>query len=80
MQRALKPYEGRVVLFMPRDDPADAQRSALDLWRTVLSNEPESVDIPGQHETVVHGEAGAALGAWLSSEISGWRRREEEAR
>lgn len=36
MQYRLRPYDGRVVLFMPRYDPADVQRGTLDEWRASL--------------------------------------------
>ena len=73
MQR-LKPYDGRVVLFMPRDDPAELRSETLEQWRSALRQEPEIVDVPGLHSMVVYEESARAVGAWLSAEIPRWQR------
>jgi hypothetical protein len=75
MGRGERTYDGRVVLFMPGDDSADARREALDQWRPALLREPEIVDTPGQHGTVVFGEGARTVGAWLATEIARLRRR-----
>jgi thioesterase domain-containing protein/aryl carrier-like protein len=73
--RQLRPYAGRVVLLMPRDDPAKWYRKSLEQWRTALPREPEVVDVPGKHSTVFYDESARAIGAWLSAEITCWRQR-----
>jgi len=80
MQRRLEPYDGRVVLFMPRDDPAEVQRKTLAQWEAVLRQEPEIVSVPGTHKTVVGNESAAAVGARLNTEITHWQRDREAAR
>jgi hypothetical protein len=71
-QRRLKPCEGRVVLLMPRDDPAKWYRKTLQQWRAALPREPEVVDVPGEHSKVFYDESARAIGAWLSAEITRW--------
>jgi thioesterase domain-containing protein len=65
----LEPYDGRVVLYLPDDDPAESEHRALTQWRSALSREPEIVRVPGRHLTVIH-EAGAeAVGSHWDDEI-----------
>ena len=80
MHRSLMPYAGRVVLFMPRDDSAEEQRQVVEQWECVLRLQPEIVNVPGTHETVVYGDGAVKIGTWLSNEIVRWRRRGGEAR
>ncbi|MET7339474.1 amino acid adenylation domain-containing protein, partial [Nonomuraea sp. NPDC005650] len=63
------PYEGRVVLFIPQDDPADVRRKVVVQWRDELAAEPEIEYVPGEHATVVRGRGAEMLGTWLRSEI-----------
>ena len=67
------PYDGRVALFMPREDPDDMRALTLDQWGSVLVGPPEVVDVPGEHSTVLYGEAAAAIGTWLRAEIARWQ-------
>jgi thioesterase domain-containing protein/aryl carrier-like protein len=73
-RRRLRPYDGRVVLFMPRDDPAEMRRDCVDQWRSALLSEPEILEVPGHHETVVTNGGAETIGAWLSAEIARWQR------
>jgi amino acid adenylation domain-containing protein len=75
MYHRLEPFSGRVVLLVPREDPPEAKRVVLEQWRRMLAAEPEVVEVPGTHATVVNDEGAAAIGAYLSAEISRWRRR-----
>jgi len=74
MRYRLEPYDGRVVLFMPSEDKARLLRQTLALWRSVLRQEPETVDVPGQHSTVFD-HAPKEVGAWLAAELDRWQRR-----
>jgi amino acid adenylation domain-containing protein len=65
----LKPYEGRVVLFMPGNDSADVRQHTLDQWRPAFGGEPEIVDVPGDHSTVLD-DAAQEIGSRLSAEIA----------
>ncbi|MFG1690408.1 amino acid adenylation domain-containing protein [Nonomuraea sp. NPDC049269] len=65
----LTPYEGRVVLFIPQDDPADVRRKVVVQWRDELAAEPEIEYVPGEHGTVVRGRGAEMLAIWLRSEI-----------
>jgi thioesterase domain-containing protein len=75
LHNRLKPYDGRVVLFMPAKDHPQNRTRTLDLWRSVLRQEPETVDVPGTHATVVKEEGAETIGAWLSAEITRWAAR-----
>jgi thioesterase domain-containing protein/aryl carrier-like protein len=68
----LRPYEGRVVVFMPARDSADARQHTLDQWRPALAADPQVVAVPGDHSTVLEDAAGE-LGSWLSTEIARWQ-------
>ena len=68
------PYDGRVVLFMPREDPDLMRQVELEQWLPVLAQKPEIVDIPGDHSTVLYGDGVRAIGKWLSSDIARWTR------
>jgi amino acid adenylation domain-containing protein len=68
--RPAKSYDGRVVLFMPRDDADEEQRATVEQWRSILRQEPEVVPVPGEHESVVHDEGAHTIGAWLRDEIN----------
>jgi hypothetical protein len=72
MHHTLEPFDGRVVLFLPQDDPAKIKRRTLKQWLSTLRQEPEIVKVPGEHKTVIYGRAVAAVGAWLRAEISRW--------
>jgi amino acid adenylation domain-containing protein len=74
MQYRLKPYDGRVVLFVPAAETADSRRMTLEQWRTVLRQEPEIVDVPGEHDTLIYGNGAEEIGARLNAEISSWQR------
>ncbi|MCW6008140.1 amino acid adenylation domain-containing protein, partial [Micromonospora sp. CPCC 205371] len=63
------PYDGPVVLFMPRDDPEEDRRSTLEQWERVLRRPPEIVDVPGVHGTVLEGAAAQAIAARLAEEV-----------
>jgi thioesterase domain-containing protein len=79
LRRTLRPYDLRVVLFVPRDDPAPQARAAVAQWRGALRREPEVVSVPGSHATVVHGPGAAVIGARLNVEV-GRAGRPHEAR
>ncbi|MFD8816454.1 amino acid adenylation domain-containing protein [Streptomyces sp. NPDC059627] len=68
------PYDGRVVLFMPGEDPDEIRQQALDQWRAALVREPEIVDVPAEHSTVLRGESARVIGARLAAEITRRRR------
>ncbi|MFE3031376.1 amino acid adenylation domain-containing protein [Streptomyces canus] len=68
------PYDGRVVLFMPGEDPDEIRQEALDQWRAALVREPEIVDVPAEHSTVLRGDSARVIGAWLKAEITRRRR------
>jgi thioesterase domain-containing protein len=74
MRDRLKPYDGRVVLFMPRDsaDPRNRQ-GTLDEWLPALRQEPEIIYVPGEHKTVIY-DGAEVLGAWFRDEIIRWER------
>ena len=74
MCHRLEPFTGRVVLLVPRDDPPGENRVLLEQWRKMLGSEPEVVEVPGTHASVVRDEGAEAIGALLSSEITRWRR------
>jgi len=74
LRRTAKPYDGRVTLFVPQQDPDGEQRGALDQWRRMLGREPEIVPVPGTHRSVIHGEGAKAIAARLTSEMANWRR------
>ncbi|MEV6868509.1 alpha/beta fold hydrolase, partial [Streptosporangium subroseum] len=63
-------YDGRVVLYMPEDDPAVANEAVLGQWRTGLAREPEVVPVPGLHKTVIRGDGARTVGSFLSAEIA----------
>jgi thioesterase domain-containing protein len=69
-----RPYDGRVVLFMPGEDPAEIRQQALDQWRAALVREPEIVEVPADHSTVLRGDSARVIGAWLRTEITRRRR------
>ncbi|MFD2685530.1 thioesterase domain-containing protein, partial [Streptomyces phyllanthi] len=69
-----EPYDGRVVLFMPAEDPDEIRQQALDQWRAALVREPEIVDVPAEHSTVLRGDSARVIGAWLKTEITRRRR------
>jgi thioesterase domain-containing protein len=71
LKRGTRPYDGRVVLFVPDGDPAGTTRRALAQWRAVLRTEPEVVTVPGEHLTVIVGPGARAVGARLKDEIAG---------
>jgi thioesterase domain-containing protein/aryl carrier-like protein len=74
MRDRLKPYDGRVVLFMPRDSSDTRMRQGtLDEWLPVLRQEPEIIDVPGAHKTVIY-DGAEAIGAWLRAQIIRWER------
>jgi amino acid adenylation domain-containing protein len=73
MRYSLEPYDGRVVLFMPREDKAEKQHRTLRLWREALRQEPEIVDVPGAHNTVLD-DAAETIGTWFKAEIARWQR------
>jgi thioesterase domain-containing protein len=70
LYRNAKPYDGRVVLFMPTDDRPQARQATIERWRSVLPREPEIVDVPGTHATVAKREGARFIGAVLSAEIA----------
>ncbi|MFF0524662.1 non-ribosomal peptide synthase/polyketide synthase [Actinomadura nitritigenes] len=63
-------YDGRVVLLIPREDPPEEKRLVIEQWGTMLGAEPETVEVPGRHGSLVRGEGAAAIGALLSAEIT----------
>jgi thioesterase domain-containing protein len=73
-RRSAKPYEGRVVLFVPERDPDDEKRGVVDQWRRMLGREPEIVPVPGTHFSVIRGGGARAIAARLTSEVAAWRR------
>jgi len=74
LRHRLEPYDGRVVLFMPRDDDAKMRHRTLKLWRTALRQEPEIMDVPGKHHEVFD-DASETIGTWLKTEIARWQHR-----
>ena len=68
-RRAEEPYEGRAVLFAPRDDLDERRRVMLAQWREEFGREPELVEVPGKHRTVIYDEGAETVGAWLSEEV-----------
>ncbi|WP_345144820.1 amino acid adenylation domain-containing protein [Dactylosporangium darangshiense] len=77
MARTQLRYDGRVVLFMPQYDPPELQRRTLEQWRMIVP-EFEVVDVPGKHLTVVNGESAESVGRWLSAELAGWQRSQDD--
>jgi hypothetical protein len=63
-------YDGRVVLLIPREDPPEEKRLVIEQWGTMLGAEPETVEVPGRHGSLVRGQGAAAIGALLSAEIT----------
>ncbi|MEU6432599.1 amino acid adenylation domain-containing protein, partial [Microbispora sp. NPDC046973] len=78
--RGAKPYEGRVVLFVPQDDPQEIQVELLEQWRSMLRDEPEILYVPGTHEAVVRDEGAARVGARLREEIARCERARDTGR
>jgi amino acid adenylation domain-containing protein len=76
MNREEEQYDGRVVMFIPRDGKTEGRRQILEQWRSSLRLEPEVVDVPGQHKMLVHNEGAATIGARLAGEINRWQRPE----
>jgi thioesterase domain-containing protein len=74
LERSLPPYDGRVVMFLPKDDPGEIKRRTRKQWLPALVGTPETVKVPGDHRNVIHGRAAAAVGRWLKEEIARWRR------
>jgi amino acid adenylation domain-containing protein len=68
----LQPYDGRVVMFMPKGDSTESKRRTTKCWRAALRRKPEIVTVPGVHKTVIYGESARTVGAWLSAEITRW--------
>ncbi|WP_219536842.1 alpha/beta fold hydrolase, partial [Nonomuraea guangzhouensis] len=78
-RRGLKPYGGRVVLFVPQDDPEELQVRLLEQWRSTLREEPEIVYVPGTHEAVIRDEGAARVGARLRAEVARHEETDQEA-
>jgi thioesterase domain-containing protein len=74
LHRQQRSYHGRVVLMLPHHDPAAWYRKTVEQWRTALPREPEVVDVPAKHSTVLDGESAGVIGGWFSAEIEKWRR------
>ncbi|WP_148086440.1 alpha/beta fold hydrolase [Micromonospora sp. HM5-17] len=72
LRRRLRPYDLRVVLFVPRDDPARERRDAVAQWRGALRTEPEVVSVPGGHGDVLVGPGARLIGARLRAEVARW--------
>jgi amino acid adenylation domain-containing protein len=70
----LRPYEGRVILFMPAEDQPRIYRDTLDGWRTGLHQEPEVVDVPANHSKVLYGDSARLIGGRIGAEIAHWQR------
>jgi thioesterase domain-containing protein/aryl carrier-like protein len=67
------PYDGPVVLYLPRDDPEKDQRDTLEQWRHALRRPPAIVDVPGTHGTVLEGATARAIAAYLAEAARGGR-------
>jgi thioesterase domain-containing protein/aryl carrier-like protein len=71
MQFRLKPYDGRVVLFMPENTSDRMRQGTLGEWLAVLRQQPEIIDVPGEHRTVIY-DGAEDVGTWLRAEIIRW--------
>jgi thioesterase domain-containing protein len=69
--RGVRPYDGRVVMFVPADDPEDVKQRTLAQWRAAFRDEPEVVAVPGTHHTVIRAAGARAIGARLRTELAG---------
>jgi len=72
LRRTLRPYDLRVVLFVPRDDPEHRRRDTLAQWRDALRSEPEVVSVPGGHLDVLAGPGVRLIGDRLRAEVDRW--------
>ncbi len=70
--RFRRSYRGRVVLFMPQKDDDELQQLTLKQWRKALRGKAEVVKVPGTHRKIINEQGAAAIGAWLSAEITRW--------
>jgi hypothetical protein len=76
----VKPYGGRVVLFMPGEGQDEMKSQVLEQWRSALSREPEIVPVPGTHANPIYGEGARLVGSQLRAEILRWQQPGESDR
>ncbi|MFC6015640.1 amino acid adenylation domain-containing protein [Plantactinospora solaniradicis] len=64
-------HDGRVVLFIPKEDTPRVQDATLKQWLAMLPDTSEILHAPGTHFTLVRGDEGAQFaGRWLSAELA----------
>jgi thioesterase domain-containing protein len=69
LRRRPKPYQERVVLFLPEDGPEASNEAAVERWTTVLHAEPEVQMAPGNHYSIIKGDGAAVMGRFLAAEV-----------
>jgi thioesterase domain-containing protein len=68
-------HDGRVVLFMPREDEAELYRGTLQQWLATVPETAEVVEAPGTHFTLIRGDEGPRFaGRRLAEELAARRR------